>query len=127
MAGAFSRTFRIGDQLQKELAHLIQFEVKDPRLGLVTINEVRVVKDLRYADIYYTLLNIDDHPGLLTENQAVLEKARGFLRRRLSQELRLGIIPYLRFHYDCSGFNGNHISVLIDKAICKDQLREISG
>ena len=46
MASEFSRTSRIGDQLQKELAAVIQFEVKDPRLGIVTINEVRVAKDL---------------------------------------------------------------------------------
>ena len=58
MAGEFSRTSRIGDQLQKELASLIQFEVKDPRLGMVTINEVRVAKDLGYADIYYTVLRV---------------------------------------------------------------------
>lgn len=117
MAGEFSRTSRIGDQLQKELASIVQFEVKDPRLGLVTINEVRVAKDLGYADIYYTVLGMDDQPEKLAENQAALESASNFLRRRVAQEIKLRIVPSLRFHYDESVVNGARMSALIDKAI----------
>jgi len=117
MAGEFSRTSRIGDQIQKELASIVQFEVKDPRLGLVTINEVRVAKDLGYADIYYTVLGMDDKSEKLAENQAALESASNFLRRRVSQEVKLRVMPQLRFHYDESVVNGTKMSALIDKAI----------
>lgn len=123
MAGDFSRTSRIGDQLQKELASLVQFEVKDPRLGLVTINEVRVAKDLGYADVYYTVLGMDDKPEKLAENQAALDSAKNFLRRRLSQEVKLRVMPQLRFHYDQSVQNGARMSALIDQAIRSDQHR----
>ena len=123
MAGEFSRTSRIGDQLQKELASLIQFEVKDPRLGLVTVNEVRVAKDLGYADIYYTELGKDDQPEVLAENQAALDSAKGFLRRRLAQEVKLRVMPHLRFHYDQSVVNGSRMSALIDEAIRDDETK----
>ncbi|MBJ7537031.1 30S ribosome-binding factor RbfA [Marinomonas transparens] len=123
MADGFSRTSRIGDQLQKELASLIQFEVKDPRLGLVTVNEVRVAKDLGYADIYYTVLGKDDQPEVLAENQAALDSAKGFLRRRLAKEVKLRVMPLLRFHYDESVVNGSRMSSLIDEAILDDQAK----
>ncbi|TBR42421.1 30S ribosome-binding factor RbfA [Marinomonas agarivorans] len=117
MAGEFNRTSRIGDQLQKELASIIQFEMKDPRLGLITINEVRVAKDLGYADIYYTVLGMDDNAEKLSETQVALESASGFLRRRASQEIKLRVMPKLRFHYDESVINGAKMSALIDQAI----------
>ena len=123
MAGEFSRTSRIGDQLQKELASLIQFEVKDPRLGLVTINEVRVAKDLGYADIYYTVLGKDDQPEVLAENQEALDSAKGFLRGRLAKEVKLRVMPHLRFHYDQSVFNGSRMSALIDEVIRDDEAK----
>lgn len=120
MASEFSRTSRIGDQLQKELASIIQFEVKDPRLGIVTINEVRVAKDLGYADVYYTVLGMDEKPEKLAENQVALDSASGFLRRRASQEIKLRVMPLLRFHYDDSVVNGARMSALIDDAIQAD-------
>lgn len=121
MSSEFSRTSRIGDQLQKELASIIQFEVKDPRLGLVTINEVRVAKDLGYADIFYTVLGIDDQPEKQIDTQKALERATGFIRRRLSQEIKLRIMPQLRFRYDESVVEGARMSALIDKAIKSDK------
>ena len=121
MAGEFSRTSRIGDQLQKELASLIQFEVKDPRLGMVTINEVRVAKDLGYADIYYTVLGLDDNAERLAENQAALDSAKNFLRHRLAKEVKRRVMPHLRFHYDASVVNGARMSALIEEAVQKDQ------
>ncbi|TDO98155.1 30S ribosome-binding factor RbfA [Marinomonas balearica] len=126
MAGEFSRTSRIGDQLQKELASLIQFEVKDPRLGFVTINEVRVAKDLGYADVYYTVLGIDEDPKKLADNQVALDSAKSFLRHRLAKEVKLRVMPHLRFHYDQSVVNGARMSALIDDAISKDQKMDSS-
>ncbi|KJZ14758.1 MAG: 30S ribosome-binding factor RbfA [Marinomonas sp.] len=120
MASEFSRTSRIGDQLQKELASIIQFEVKDPRLGIITINEVRVAKDLGYADIYYTVLGMDDKPEKLADSQTALDSASNFLRRRASQEIKLRVMPQLRFHYDDSVVNGAKMSALIDEAIKAD-------
>lgn len=124
MAGEFSRTSRIGDQLQKELASLIQFEVKDPRLGIVTINEVRVAKDLGYADIYYTVLGLDDNAERLAENQTALDSAKSFLRHRLAKEVKLRVMPHLRFHYDNSVVNGACMSALIEEAVRNDQNKD---
>jgi ribosome-binding factor A len=102
---------------------LIQFEVKDPRLGLVTINEVRVAKDLGYADIYYTVLGKDDQPEVLAENQEALDSAKGFLRGRLAKEVKLRVMPHLRFHYDQSVVNGSRMSALIDEVIRDDEAK----
>ncbi len=73
----FKRTDRVADQLQKELAVLIQREVKDPRLGMVTVSGVTVSRDLGYADIYVTLLGEQD-PARIKENLQVLKRAGGF-------------------------------------------------
>ncbi len=114
MARDFKRTDRIGEQMQKELAQIIQREIKDPRLGMLTINAVRVSKDLSYADMYFTVLSLD--PTLEDETRAsalhALEQARGFLRSELSHRIKLRVMPQLRFHYD----------TVMDKAIKLDGL-----
>ncbi|WP_249975240.1 30S ribosome-binding factor RbfA [Vreelandella olivaria] len=119
----FKRTDRVADQLQKELAVLIQREVKDPRLGMVTVSGATVSRDLGYADIYVTLLGEQD-PERIKENLQVLKRAAGFLRSQIAKRIKLRHVPELRFHYDESVVRGQHLSSLIDEAVSTDRARQ---
>ena len=79
MAKEYSRTQRVADHLQRELAALIQHEVRDPRVGMVNITGVNVSRDLGYAKVYYTVLGCDSGEDA-SESTEVLNKAAGFLR-----------------------------------------------
>jgi ribosome-binding factor A len=142
----FSRGRRVADHIQKELAVLIQQEVKDPRLGLVTINEVKVSRDLGFADVYFTSFSSDtfrandsldeDEDEVEVEDAEreernslspaeVLENAAGFLRSRLAKSLSTRTTPKLRFHYDHTIEQGAKMTQAIKKAIEGDeQLKE---
>lgn len=123
MAKEFSRTDRIADQIQRDLAELIRSSIKDPRIGMVTINQVVVARDLGYADVYVTLLTIDDLAAdseQVTLTIKLLNGAAGFLRRELSRLIKLRTIPQLRFHFDASVRKGRHLDQLITKARQKD-------
>ncbi|HKM14486.1 MAG TPA: 30S ribosome-binding factor RbfA [Marinospirillum sp.] len=120
----FSRLDRIGDQMQRELAVMIQREIKDPRLdAMITVSGVKVSKDLGYADIYVTVLGKEDKPEIIAENMAILKQAAGFLRGRIGQNIKLRVVPQLRFHYDESVQRGQHLSSLIERAIAEDKNR----
>lgn len=118
MARDFKRTDRIGDQIQRDLASLIQREIKDPRMGMVTINHVKVAKDLGYADAYITVLPLGgkSEAEALKETLAVLKNAAGFLRAELAKGIKLRVMPQLRFHYDESVERGRHLTSLIERA-----------
>lgn len=119
----FKRTDRVADQLQKELAVLIQREVKDPRLGMVTVSGVEVSRDLGYADVYITLLG-EQTSERIKENLQVLKRAAGFLRSQLAKRVKLRHVPELRFHYDESVVRGQQLSSLIDEAVASDRDRQ---
>lgn len=125
MAKEYSRTQRLGDQIQKDLAQLIQFNVKDPRLGLVTITAVKISRDLTHASIYFTVLNFDetDQEKLIKETESVLNDAAGFLRSELAQGLNTRITPKLRFHYDVSVARGSRLTSLIQQVRSEDKQR----
>jgi len=118
MARDFKRTDRIGDQIQRDLASLIQREIKDPRLGMVTVNHVKVAKDLGYADIYITVMpwGEQDEAEATQQTLDVLKQAAGFLRAELARGIKLRVVPALRFHYDESIHRGRHLTSLIEKA-----------
>lgn len=118
----FKRTDRVADQLQKELAVLIQREVKDPRLGMVTVSGVTVSRDLGYSDVYVTLLG-EQEPERIKENLQVLKRASGFLRSQIAKRIKLRHVPELRFHFDESVVRGQHLSSLIDEAVTTDRAR----
>ncbi|SFU94163.1 30S ribosome-binding factor RbfA [Halomonas korlensis] len=119
----FKRTDRVADQLQKELAVLIQREVKDPRLGMVTVSGVEVSRDLGYADVHVTLLGEED-AARIKENLKVLKQAAGFLRSQIARRVKLRHVPELRFHFDESVVRGQRLSSLIDEAVQSDRLRQ---
>ncbi|MGJ7461395.1 30S ribosome-binding factor RbfA [Halomonas sp. MA07-2] len=122
----FKRTDRVADQLQKELAVLIQREVKDPRLGMVTVSGVEVSRDLGYADVHVTLLG-EDTPERIKENLKVLKQAAGFLRGQVAKRIKLRHVPELRFHYDESVVRGQRLSSLIQEAVASDLSRQGDG
>ncbi len=119
MAREFSRTQRIADQIQRDLAQLIQFEIKDPRLGMVTVSHVKVSKDLGYADVYVTVLPLgaQDEQDAVLASLKVLRNAAGFLRAELSRQTNIRFMPQLRFHFDESVERGRHLHSLIEKAV----------
>jgi len=110
----YSRTRRVGEQVQREMAQLVQQEIKDPRLGLVTISAVKLSKDMSHANIFFTVLD-EEHP--VEETLKVLEGAAGFLRHELAKRMQLRIVPHIHFKYDESIAYGNDLSALINKAI----------
>lgn len=121
MAKEYSRTQRVADQIQKELAQLIQLEMKDPRLGMVTVSAVEVSRDLAFADVFVSFLGVDDQEGVsnqksVDESLEVMRSAAGFLRSQLARSIKLRIIPQLRFRYDNSLRRGAYMSELIAKA-----------
>jgi len=113
----FAREDRIGAEMRRELSNLIRDEVKDPRLGMVTIQEVRVTRDLSHAKVYFTVMDQDQ----AKQTGKILERAAGFLRRRLGDALTLRTIPQLHFLYDTSIEDGLRLSSLIDKAVASDK------
>jgi ribosome-binding factor A len=108
---------RIGDQIQKELADLIRLEVKDPRVGMVTITSVEVSFDYAQAKVFFTTLADRDS---LEECLKALNHAAGFLRNQLFHRLKLRVVPQLHFIYDESVERGIRLSSLIDEAVASE-------
>lgn len=121
MAKEFSRAQRIGDQMQRELALLIQREIKDPRLGLVTITGVEVSRDASHAKVYITVLGKDTDEGAVVGSVRILNDASGFLRMQLGKAMKLRTVPTLHFHYDASVRRGVELSSLIERAVAEDR------
>lgn len=93
------RVEQVAEQIQHILGSLIQSEIKDPRLGFVTVMSVNISPDLYHANINVSIMGDET---VRTESLATLERARGFLRRELGQELQLRSVPELHFHLDTS-------------------------
>ncbi|TNC80576.1 MAG: 30S ribosome-binding factor RbfA [Oleiphilus sp.] len=130
MARDFKRTDRIGDQMQRDLSELIRLSVKDPRVGMVTVNQVSVSKDLGYADVYVTLLTLEDVSADSEEVKStikVLNGAAGYLRSELAKRIKLRMIPQLRFHFDASVGEGRRLDNLIRRARASDSDSESSS
>lgn len=118
MAKEFSRTDRVASQIQRELAGYIRSELKDPRLGLITIHAVEVTKDMAHARVFVSVLDSPEKSG---ESVKVLNHAASFLRRLLGQNMKLRLTPELRFVYDDSVQRGATLDALIDAAIASDE------
>jgi ribosome-binding factor A len=116
----YHRSDRVADQMQRELAELIRLEVKDPRVGMVTLSGVEVSRDLAHAKVFFTQLEGEEKGQ---EAQTGLNHAAGYLRRALGHRLRLRSVPSLRFIYDDTPERGARISALIDSAIAEDAAR----
>lgn len=112
----FSRTDRVAQQIQRELAELVRLEINDPRVRLVTITAVEVANDYSHAKVFFTRLD-----GKHDEARQGLEHAAGFLRSQLARSLKLRVMPQLHFVYDESVERGSRLSQLIDQAVASDK------
>ncbi|TDG12652.1 30S ribosome-binding factor RbfA [Seongchinamella unica] len=120
MAKEYARTQRVADYLQRELAALIQHEVRDPRVGMVSITGVDVSRDLGHARVYYTSMSANSAEEA-SESTAALNKAAGFLRSQLSRDSSMRMVPQLRFYFDSSVGRGRDLEELIRKAADSDR------
>jgi len=106
-----ARVRRISDRIHQELSLVLQREVADPRLAMVTVTAVEVDRELAFATIYVTALGTQDR---MNEVLSALESARGYLRRELAARVRLRSFPQLRFQWDLSYERGTRIDELLD-------------
>ncbi len=118
MPKEFSRSSRVAEQIQRELAQLISMELKDPRIGLITLTGVEVTPDYAHAKVFYTTLAEAEDRG---DIEIGLQCAKGFLRRELGKRIRLHTLPDLHFTYDASVERGDRLSRLIDEALASDK------
>ena len=118
MPREFSRNQRLGNQILRSLSELLRQEVKDPRLGAVSLTAVDLTRDLSVARVYFSLLNPDADPAPAANG---LERASGFLRGKLGGALKVRHVPELRFVHDDSAAQSIRISELLDGAAAGEQ------
>jgi ribosome-binding factor A len=112
------RSLRVADQIQRELSQLLRDEVKDPRVGRVTVTGVEVTSDLSHAKVFFSHLAGREHAD---EAVQALQRTAGFLRSELSHRLGLYSVPQLHFTYDDSIESGMRMAQLIDDAVAADR------
>jgi ribosome-binding factor A len=108
------RVARIADRIQQLVAQMLERRVKDPRLGFVTITDVRVSGDTQQASIFYTVLNPDDQT--LADTKAALESAKGLIRSEVGKQLGIRHVPSLTFILDALPESAQHIDDLLERA-----------
>jgi ribosome-binding factor A len=116
----YPRSRRIAEQVQRELSDIIRLELKDPRVGMITIVDVEVSSDQSHARVYFSSLG---DQSVIAEAMAGLQHAAGFLRSQLAHRMKLRVVPQLQFKYDESVERGMRISQLIDVAVAQDAAR----
>ena len=116
----YPRSRRIAEQVQRELSDIIRLELKDPRVGMITIVDVEVSSDQSHARVYFSSLG---DQSVIAEAMAGLQHAAGFLRSQLAHRMKLRVVPQLQFKYDESVERGMRISQLIDVAVAQDTAR----
>ncbi|MDH2923813.1 ribosome-binding factor A [Nicoletella semolina] len=124
MSREFKRSDRVAQALQKEIAVILQREVKDPRIGMVTVSDVEISRDLAYAKVFVTFL-FDEDSRVIESGLEGLNKASGYIRTLLGKAMRLRIVPELRFVYDQSLVEGMRMSNLVTHVVRKDQERSV--
>ena len=117
MPREFNRSERVAAQIRRELAQLIQQEVKDPEVGFISLSDVEVARDLAHAKVFITVFQTEKAEATIS----ALRRAAGYLRHRLGQEMRMRSVPELHFHHDASVEAGLHMDGLIGAAIAADR------
>ncbi|NLF54448.1 MAG: 30S ribosome-binding factor RbfA [Thauera phenolivorans] len=120
MPKEYSRSQRVVEQIRRELAELIRLEVKDPRVGFITLTDVEITPDYAHAKVFFTSMTGEaDVPEIMQG----LRRASGFLRRELGRRVRIHTTPELHFVYDRSVEEGSRLSKLIDDVVREDEAR----
>jgi len=109
----FFRKDRVSEQIRRDLAELISRELKDPRVGLISLTGVEVTPDYAHAKVYFSVLSDEGNLPAILEG---LRQSAGFLRHELGRRIRIHTIPELQFIYDESLVRGVQLSRLIDEA-----------
>lgn len=122
MPREFPRARRVEEQLKRLLADLVRREVKDPRVGLITITSVEVSRDLSHANVYFTPFAGEGDAQAALE---ALQHAAGYLRHQVRNEMRLRVAPELAFHIDDSVERGARLTALIHDAVEDDRRRHV--
>jgi ribosome-binding factor A len=127
MAREFSRTDRVGQQIHKEIASILQNEFKnrDPRLGMVTVSGVEVSRDLAYAKIFVSFFENDEE--VMENYLKILQDDKGFIRTLLANRMRMRAVPALKFMRDGSLAEGIRISNLVSETLSKDAERALQA
>lgn len=126
MAKEFGRPQRVSQELQKEIAIILQREIKDPRLGMMTtVSGVEMSRDLAYAKVFVTFLNDKDEDAV-KEGIKILQDASGYIRTLLGKAMRLRIVPELTFFYDSSLVEGMRMSNLVSNVVRHDDERRVN-
>lgn len=107
-----NRAERIGDRLREELSELLIFDIQDPRLSQVSITDVRVDRELAFADVYISSLSGSESAG---EVLAGFKHAKGFIRHELANRVELRTFPELRFHWDPTPEHAENIERLLNQ------------
>ncbi|NTS77928.1 30S ribosome-binding factor RbfA [Catenovulum sp. SM1970] len=121
MKREFSRTERVAQQVQKEVAVILQREIKDPRIGMVTVSEVEVTKDLAYAKVFVSSFESDKTKQ--NELLKALNEAAPYIRSLLAKIMKMRTVPAIRFHLDTSLIEGIRMSRLVDEARNQDKTK----
>ncbi|MCH7506891.1 MAG: 30S ribosome-binding factor RbfA [Proteobacteria bacterium] len=116
MPREFNRSDRVAGSLRRELAKLIQMELRDPEVGFISLSDVEVSRDLAHAKVFVTVFESEKAGSSLK----ALKRAAGFLRSRLGQEMRIRSVPELHFHHDASVETGQRMDSLIEAAVAAD-------
>ena len=118
MPREFTRAERVSDAVQQELAVLIRDNVRDPRVGMLSVTDVEISRDLAYAKVFVSFVGERSQKDIDAALEA-LNGASGYLRKLLAGSIKQRITPKLQFSYDESGRRGQHLSALIDLAVSK--------
>jgi ribosome-binding factor A len=108
------RGIRVADQIQRDLAEIIAYELKDPRVGMITVTEVQLTPDYAHAKVFFTMLS--DDKDAIKNTVGGLKQAAGFIRGQLGRRLSVHTLPELHFVHDTSTARGAELSKLIDEA-----------
>ncbi len=116
MPREFSRNQRMAEQIRRDLSEIIRDELKDPRMGFLSLTEVRLTKDLSQALVFASILEQDKQQ----ETMDTLHRAAGFLRSSLAERMRARTVPVIKFIHDDSLQKGAEMEALIQKALATD-------
>lgn len=108
------RMNRVADQIQRDLSEIVAYELKDPRVAMITITEVQVTPDYAHAKVFFTTLS--DDKEIIKNTVQGLTKAAGFVRVQLGKRLSIHTLPEIHFVHDTSTARGIELSRLIDEA-----------
>lgn len=109
---SYQRSDRVGDLLREQIADLLHREIRDPRLQWLNLTGVKVSKDLRHANVFFSLLGAAEDKDVA---MAGLKSAAGFIRSKVGQRLNLRFVPQIEFTYDESEEKARRIDVLLKK------------